>query len=265
MSDRDLCPGPLAGAAYGGVTDQEALNRDIVDMAFIAPASLAAVESFPSTPPGRANLDDSFVEEPPASLSPSTERPMPSLNPVRDCAIVDFTVRDRSTPSEHECLKCRKRGEGHFYPFYVGVRQAFRIVHEERPFICNRCAANRLRFTPRVILVVAGPLFVLAFFGLLGRILHFFLNGDSIAMGRFFRTACLLYTTGVFLRLAFKQLVHVRRQLHLRSPFPAQPTTRMAIQISQKQLLKELHLSQSSAVFFTEAEQRQRMWLKTIR
>jgi hypothetical protein len=270
MTERDLCQGQLADVevtrhACGRATDQAALDRDIIDMAFIAPAALAAVGSFPSAPPARANPDDPFVEELPASLSPPTERPMPSLSPVRDCSIVDFSVLDCSMPSEHECLRCRKRAEGHFYPFYVGVRQAFRIVHEERPFICNRCAANRLRFTPRVILVVAGPLFVLAFFGILGRILHFFLDGDPIAIGRFFRTACLLYTTGVFLRLAFKQLVHVRRQLLLRSPFPAQPMTRIAIQIRQKQLLKELHLSRSSAVFFTEAEQRQRMWLKTNR
>jgi hypothetical protein len=159
-----------------------------------------------------------------------------------------------------QCVRCRRIGEGAVYPFVVGRRQAiaYRVIHEERPFICDRCARARLRFTPLVILAVAAPLFFLALLGILNRLLGILLRGYPIALFRLLNTMALLYLTGVLVWLAVRQLLRIRRGVYQQGPSPDRTVTRMAMDIRKTDILRTLRHSRDDVLFIAQEDHRDR-------
>ena len=63
----------------------------------------------------------------------------------------------------------------------------------------------------------------------------------------------LLFRLLALVRFACRQLQAVRERLFHRLPYSGS-VTRLAIQLRKKQLLRDLHLSESSALFLTEED-----------
>src|SRR5262245_57920256 len=61
------------------------------------------------------------------------------------------------------CLQCNRQAPGARYRFWVARRHRLsrHIVHEETTFLCDRCAGARLRFAPRVALLLWVPVLAL--------------------------------------------------------------------------------------------------------
>jgi hypothetical protein len=208
----------------------------------------------------------------PSSTSPFPDDPSPLVLNPSPVERLDYVI-DRiagtggradghdggPTSSGEQCIKCMMRTtEGNYYPYYVASKQtiSYRVVHEERPFVCHKCAERRLRFTPLVVMVAGTPLFILGSLGILDRILCLVRFGEPIYMPRLFRTLLLVGMAGILLWYALRQLNYVRRRLYQRAPLPDRSVTRMAINLGKKALLKRLRLAASGTIFVAQADRR---------
>jgi len=163
------------------------------------------------------------------------------------------------------CLQCHAQAPGARYRFWVARRQRLtpHIVHEEKAFICDRCAGARLRFAPRVVLLLWVPALALGTLlvsrPFVGDLRRLFTAGIWMRPGQFgpaFRLVLLLgllFLLVALIRLARRQLLAVRYRLFHRLPYSGS-VTRLAIQLRKKELLRDLHLSESSALFLTEED-----------
>jgi hypothetical protein len=174
------------------------------------------------------------------------------------------------TDETARCIHCRELALGACYPFWVVKRGAFshHIVHEERPFLCDRCAAARLRFAPLAVLLVWVPalalgaliaslpvlldLKVLSAVGIWGSV-------GLVRLGvRLMLLLGLLFLLAGLLRLAFRQLRAVRERLFHHPPYSGS-VARLAIALRKQDLLRALRLSESNAFFLTEEDRSVRM------
>jgi hypothetical protein len=180
----------------------------------------------------------------------------PSLTPPATAASADEADR---------CLQCHAQAPGARYRFWVARRQRLSpyIVHEEKAFICDRCAGARLRFAPRVVLFLWVPALALVTLiisrPLVRDLQRLFSTGIWMRPGQFgpiFRLVLflgLLFLLVALIRLAYKQLQAVRERLFHLLPYSGS-VTRLAIQLRKKELLRTLHLSESNALFLTEED-----------
>jgi hypothetical protein len=156
---------------------------------------------------------------------------------------------------------------GAHYPFWVARRQTLRphILHQERVFICDPCAAARVRFAPLVVVLLWTPilgaiLLFLGYFVILDvrRVITGGLGGRAFLSGmtmtvRFVLFLGLVFVMAALQRLAWRQLRAARERLFHRPPYSSS-VARLAIQLRKKELVRALHLSESSALFLTEDE-----------
>jgi hypothetical protein len=173
----------------------------------------------------------------------------------------------------NQCLRCKKEAEGSFYPFSVGKlqfgaklggRPPYRIIREERVFICRRCAEARMRANAWVVLIGCGPLTLAIALPLLGfsawnLLYEPFLTRFGTAYSRrlLFVSLGILGTTALFGWAAFRQLHYVRSEAYRHQRFPDTSVTWMAIKMRKKAIVKELGLINAKELrFFTEAERR---------
>jgi hypothetical protein len=158
-------------------------------------------------------------------------------------------------------LRCQKDGRGKQYPFSVGVRQSrsYRLVHEERPFICDRCALAWLRRNACLALLCWVPPFLVAAAGVLRLAFRVYTEGNP------FRAAYLpavgglsllgfglLALAGLVVRMAWRQLRGAGPGPWLRDRLPDPAVTRMAIGLRKKDLLQALHLPGARVMFLTQ-------------
>jgi hypothetical protein len=137
------------------------------------------------------------------------------------------------------CLRCRKQAPGTHYPFFVALRHSplRRIIHEERAFICDRCAAAQVRFAPLVALFLWVPVLALA-------VLRYRHSLVTLPL--------LLFVTAGVLRLVFRQLRACRGRRFRQPPF-SEAVARLAIRLRQREVLRSLHWSAADVVFLTDA------------
>jgi len=136
------------------------------------------------------------------------------------------------------CLKCKARAAGARYRFFVTRRQSLSraIIHEERAFICDRCARARLRFAPLVVLLLWVPVLVLA-----------------ALITRLWLSVLLLLTIHGLMRLAWRQLRAIRYRLYHHPPYSG-AVARLAIELRKREVLRSLHLFEADVTFRTEAD-----------
>jgi hypothetical protein len=135
------------------------------------------------------------------------------------------------------------------------------IIHEERAFICDRCAGARVRFSPLVVLLLWVPVLALITtiigFGVVRSVARIMLTGIgtmAFPVSVFWRLLLLLgllFLIGVLVRLAWRQMHAVREGLFHYLPYSSS-VARVAIELRKKDLLRSLHLSTSNALFLTE-------------
>jgi hypothetical protein len=172
--------------------------------------------SSPATPPALARGEPRAAER------------APSGAPVRSADAADC------------CLKCKARAAGAQYRFFVTRRQSpsRAIIHEERAFICDRCARARLRFAPLVVLVLWVPLLVLT---------------ALITWRRLWVSVPLLLIIIGLIRLAWRQLRAIRYRLYHHPPYSG-AVARLAIELRKREVLRSLHLFEPDVTFRTEAD-----------
>jgi hypothetical protein len=160
-------------------------------------------------------------------------------------------------------LRFRKHGQGKEYPFSVGVRQSrsYRLVHEERPFICDRCALAWLRRNACLALLCWVPPFLIAAAGVLRLAFRVYTEGNPFRVaylpavgGLSLLGFGLLALAGLVVRMAWRQLRGVRPGRWLQDRFPDPAVTRMAIALRKKDLLQALDLSGAQVMFLTQGE-----------
>jgi hypothetical protein len=160
------------------------------------------------------------------------------------------------------CLKCNRQTPGAHYPFWVARRQTLcpHILHEEKVFICDRCAAARVRFAPLVVVLLWTPILgaILLFVGywVMLDVRRVILGGRAFQIGmtlRFVLFLGMVFVMAALQRIAWRQLRAVRERLFHRPPYSSS-VARLAIQLRKKELVRSLHLSASSALFLTEDE-----------
>jgi hypothetical protein len=152
----------------------------------------------------------------------------------------------------------KRTEEGDYYPYFVALKQgiSYRVIHEERPFICHKCAKRRLRFAPLVVMVATTPLFIRGSLGIVGQILRLLRFQEEIYFPNLFWNLLLVGMTGLLLSTALRQLRDIRRRLYQRAPFPDQSVTRMAINLGKNALLKRLRLPTSETIFVAQGDRR---------
>jgi hypothetical protein len=140
----------------------------------------------------------------------------------------------------NRCLKCHEQGPGAQYRFFVTRRESLSraIIHEDRAFICDRCAQARVRFAPVVVLLLWVPPLVLA---------------ALITWRNPLVSAPLLMLIVVLIRLAWRQLRAVRYRLYHHPPFSS-TVARLAIELRKREVLRSLHLSAPDVTFHTEED-----------
>jgi hypothetical protein len=130
-------------------------------------------------------------------------------------------------------------------------------------FICDRCAAARVRFAPLVVVLLWTPvlgaiLLLLGYFVMLDvrRVINWGLGGRAFQFGmglRFVLLLGLVFVMAAVQRLAWRQFRAVRERLFHRPPYSGS-VARPAIELRKMELLRSLHLSKSSTLFLTEDE-----------
>jgi hypothetical protein len=163
-----------------------------------------------------------------------------------------------------QCLVCKKQTPGARYLFFVLARHRLtcEVVHQEKGFVCDRCAAAQVRFGPLVALFVWVPLLALAVLGLgstlLPGLLHLSRGFDlgrrfGLFLGMVLLVLALLALIGILVRLAWRQLHAVRVRDYHRLPHSG-AVARLAIQARKKELLATLRLPEAKALFLTEED-----------
>jgi hypothetical protein len=147
----------------------------------------------------------------------------------------------------------------------VARRQTLRphILCQEKAFICDNCAAARVRFAPLVVVLLWTPmlgaiLLLVAYWVMLDvrRVINWGLGGRAFQIGmtlRFIFFLGLVFIMAALQRLAWRQLRAARERLFHRPPYSSS-VSRLAIQLRKKELVRSLHLSKSNALFLTEDE-----------
>jgi hypothetical protein len=164
------------------------------------------------------------------------------------------------------CLQCKKQGPGDHYVFFAARKKGLssriitsegrertgegdlvssneqtrshRIIHEERVFICDRCARARVGFAPLAALIIWVPLLAL---------------GMLLFWSRIWLSVPLLLITIAVVRLAWKQLRAVRYGLYRHPPYN-DSIARLAIKLRKREVLRAVHLPESEVTFLTELE-----------
>src|SRR5437867_1631435 len=152
------------------------------------------------------------------------------------------------------CLKCNAHTPGARYLFWVAKRQTLspHIVHEEKAFICDRCAGAWVRFSPLIVLLLWVPVLALITLFVGYGVVRSWTRGFPVGGAlRLMLLLGLLFLIVVLIRLAWGQLHAIRARLFHRLLYSSS-VARLAIQLRKKELLRSLHLSESNALFLTE-------------
>jgi hypothetical protein len=113
-------------------------------------------------------------------------------------------------------------------------------MHEEKAFVCDRCARARVCFAPLAILCLWVPPLMLA---------------ALIFWRRLWLSVPLLFVIVGLGRLAWGQLRAVRYRLYHHPPYNG-AVARLAVQVRKRELLRSLHLLESDVTFRAEADTR---------
>jgi hypothetical protein len=163
----------------------------------------------------------------------------------------------------NQCRRCGNHAKGRDYPYFVARGQAisYRVLHEERVFICNQCAAARMRATAWVVLLYWVPIVFLASAGALALAWRVWVYGNPLkaaylptAGGLFLLSLGLLHFTGVLVRAARNHLRSVAEECPHHERVGDSAVTKMAIALGKKDVLKRLGLAESQVRFLTTAE-----------
>jgi hypothetical protein len=162
-----------------------------------------------------------------------------------------------------QCLQCKQYAEGNHYPFYVEARQgvSYRVVHEEKAFICHSCAEARLCFIAWLALGYWFPLGLLTSFGMLTLAIGISVAGDkgdgayqSTSVGFFLLSAGLFIISVKVLRGGLTLLRYAGHKHYRQRVFPDTKVSRLAIELRRTALLSSLQLAESEVRFLTEAD-----------
>jgi len=203
----------------------------------------------------------------------------PEMRPKVVVLLGDLSSEDRSKPSIQQnagsppalqtvaadrCLKCNQETSGARYRFWVARRQTLapQILHEEKVFICDRCAGARVRFPALIVLLLWVPLLALLALVVgngvvrsLARVVNMGLGqtrGFQLGLGaRLVLVLGLLFLIGVLIRLSWRQFRAVRERQFYLLPY-SNSVARLAIHLRRKELLRSLRLSKASALFLTQ-------------
>jgi hypothetical protein len=170
---------------------------------------------------------------------------------------------ESSAPQADEadcCLRCKQQGPGAHYSFFVAMKQSLshQIVHEEKVFLCDRCAQARVRFAPLVVLLFWVPALALVAVFVFALVLRDWRMLITLGIGtrarwlgmpwRLMVLLGLLFLIAVLVRLASRQLRAIRHRLFHRLPYSGSVVL-LAIQLRKKELLRSLHLNEKNALF----------------
>jgi hypothetical protein len=162
----------------------------------------------------------------------------------------------RKTVYRNRCLRCQNQAEGMDYRFAVveSPSPGYHQVHEEKAFVCNRCAEARLRRSAWLVLFTWVPLGFLAFGVLFALAVSVYINGNPFRPGYvptagalFLLSMALLVITGLLVGLVWRHLRWVTGKSYQYDRFPEAVVTRMAIQLRKKEILSWLDLPEESA------------------
>jgi hypothetical protein len=164
---------------------------------------------------------------------------------------------------QSQCRRCRSHALGRDYAFFVGLGPAicYRILHEERVFICNQCAQARMRMPAWLVLFCWVPMVYLAGAGALALACRVWLHGNPLkaaylptVAGLFLLALGLLSFTGLLVRAARNHLRSVAEECPHQPRREDSAVARMAIELGKKDVLKRLGLEESRVQFLTPAE-----------
>jgi hypothetical protein len=170
----------------------------------------------------------------------------------------EFPAHGHNLVHRNRCLRCQQQAEGRVYRFAVGQGQGLEcsILHEETAYICNRCAAARLRRSAWLLLLTWVPVGLLASGGLLALAARVWLyanpwrRGYLPAVGTLFILSMgLLVVMGLLVRLACRHWRWTAQQGSEHARFADPAVTRMAIELRKKDILSRLPLPESSVRF----------------
>jgi hypothetical protein len=163
----------------------------------------------------------------------------------------------------NQCRKCRNHAQGRDYAFFVGLGPAicYRVVHEERVFICNQCVQARMRTPAWLVLFCWLPMVFLAGAGALALAYRVWIHGNPqkaaylpTAGGLFLLALGLLYFARVLVRATSNHLRSVAEECPHQQRRADSAVGRMAIELGKKDVLKRLGLPKSGVRFLTPAE-----------
>jgi hypothetical protein len=165
----------------------------------------------------------------------------------------------------NHCLKCNEQTPGAYYRFWVARKQrrGQNILHEEKAFLCDRCAEARVRFAPQVVLFLWAPLLALVALIVCRTVVRDLLLLSTLGSWSKGSWVELTFRVALFgalvmllvglVRLAWRQLHAARWRLFHHLPYSGS-IAQLAIQLRKKVLLRSLRLSESSALFLTEED-----------